>query len=458
MTDVRRIASDSASGGGISRRAMLELMSAGGMAALVAACGGGGQAQTPQSPSSAGKGPVTGQIRFSWWGTGARSQKTMGVMDLFQKAHPGATIQGEPVGDFPTYWQKLTVQASAQNMPAVPQMQVRYLNQYATRHALLALDDLTKSGAIDVSGIPRNILDAGRAPDGKLYMIPTGSATNAWMYNSTMAQKAGLPALTEKMTWTDLQNWLLQAKDKLPSGVYASDLKGGDDALWYGWVLSHGQPLFKQGALGFPKQLMIDYWNWWDKLRKAGATVTADMFSEEPSDNQQGYITLGKVMFDTRPPNQLGAIQAPMTAKGIGTLELAMFPRGSASNGMALVNSGMSIAANCNNIPTAAAWVNFFANDPQGAKLYASDNGAVTVTKLLNTQINDPSTPPATQTSLAFIKKVIGAKPTMINYPTGYFTVTDSLLRNFTSFAHGQVSVQKAVDTFFSEANSALGQ
>lgn len=443
--------------GRVSRRTMLELLGAGGAAALLAACGGGSPAPGGQG-STAGKGKITGQIRFSWWGTGTRSTKTQGVMDLFQKAHPGASVQGEPVGDFSAYWQKLTVEASAQNLPNVPQMQVRYLNQYATRHALMPLDELTKSGAIDVSGIPKLLLDSGRGPDGKLYMIPTGSATDAWMYNSTMAEKAGLPALTDKMTWNDLQGWLLQAKDKLPSGVYASDLRGGSDAVWYSWVLSHGKPLFKKGALGFSKQLMIDFWNWWDKLRKAGATVPADMFSEEPTDNQQGYITLGKVMFDTRPPNQLTAIQTPMTAKGTGTLKLEMFPHGVAGNGMALVNSGMSIAGNAANLPTTAGWVNFFANDAAGAKLYASDNGAVTVTKLLNAQIADPSTPPLTQTSLAFVKKVIGAKPTMISYPTGYFTVTDSLLRNFTSFVHGQVPVENAVDTFFSEANSALGQ
>ena len=423
--------------------------------AVTAACGGGSSNES--SNSQAGKGPVKGQIRLSWWGTGERNQRTMAVIDLFQKKYPGATVQGEPVGDFNTYWQKKTVEASAQNLPCVPQMQVRYVSQYTTRHVLRSLDDMVSSGAIDVSGIPKTVLDAGRGTDGKLYMVPTGTATNAWFFNSTMAEKAGVPQLNSNMSWDQVQSWLIDAKAKLPSGVYASDLRGGDDSLLVAWILSHGQQVFKNNKLGFSKQTMIDYWNWWEKLRRAGATVPASMMSEEPSDNQQGYITKGVVMLDERPPNQLGAIQAPMTANNRGTLKVLMYPKGPAGNGMALVNSGMSISSNCDNLPTAAAWVNFFTNDPQGAQAYSSNNGAVTVTKLLNTQIADPSLPSANREGLSFIKQIIANKAVPVNYPTGYNTMTDSLLRNYTNVAFGKMSVEKGVDTFFSETNNAIG-
>jgi multiple sugar transport system substrate-binding protein len=413
-------------------------------------------AQRATAGPVAGKGPVEGEISFTWWGTGERSRKTEAVMALFQQKFPKAKLQGQPVGDFNTYWQKLTVEAAARNLPDVPQMQVRYLAVFATRRALRPLDDLVQSGAIDVSGIPKVVLDSGRGRDGKLYMVPTGSATNNWFYNVTMAEKAGLPPLASD-TWEQLQKWLLDAKDKMPAGVYASDLRGGGDAEWWAWIASHGQPPFtKSGKLGFPKELMVQYWNWWETLRKAGATVTAAMMQEEPTDNQQGYITLGRVMFDQRPANQLAAIQAPLTASGKGTLKLAAFPRRPGGNGQVLVNNGMSIAANCTNVSTAAAWINFFTNDPDGAKAYASDNGAVTVTKLLDAQIAEAaSATPARKEFLQFIKGVIDGKPTIVDFPANYGAVVQAIASNYSNVAFGKASVESAVDTLFSQANAA---
>lgn len=415
------------------------------------------QASSSQAGGAALNGPVSGTISFSWWGTGERSTKTEGVMNLFQKKYPKATIQGVPVGDFTTYWQKLTVEAAAHNLPDVPQMQVRYMSAYDTRAALRALDDLTASGVIDVSGIPKVVVDSGRGPDGKLYMIPTGSATNNWMYNDTMVKAAGLPSPSTLNTWDAIQKWLLEAKAKAPSGVYACDLKGNDDSIWWAWVSTNGQKVFNaDGTLGFPKQMMIDYWNWWETLRKAGATVPAAMNSQESTSNVQTYLATGKVMFDEAPANQLAAYQTALTAGGKGTMQLAAFPKTSSGNGQVLVNNGMSIAANTKNLATAAAWVNFFTNDPQGAKVYASDNGTVTVTKLLDAQIADAaSATPGTQIYLQFLKGVVANNPTIVDFPANYNAVVLSLKNNYSNVAFGKATVSAAVDAFFSQANAA---
>lgn len=54
---------------------------------------------------------------------------------------------------------------------------------------------------------------------------------------------------------------------------------------------TNGKPVFNpDGTLGFDKQLMIDYWNWWKALREAGATVPAAMHAEEPTSNVQRYL------------------------------------------------------------------------------------------------------------------------------------------------------------------------
>ena len=490
-----------AAGGRLTRRRAVAGLGLFGVAALLGACGGSagvtvqngsaattsagaattgaasgaasasgtsvGAAQTASAAASpaamssaagaAAKGAVSGTIGFSWWGTGQRNTKTQAVIKLFQQKYPQASIQGVPIGDFSTYWQKLTVEAAAHNLPDVPQMQVRYMSAYDTRGALRPLDDLAAQGVIDISGIPKVVVDSGRGSDGKLYMIPTGSATNNWMYNDSMVKAAGLPSPDTLATWDALQQWLLQAKGKLPSGVYACDLKGGDDSIWWAWVATTGQKVFNpDGTLGFSKQTMVDYWNWWEALRKAGATVPAAMNQEEPTSNVQTYLATGKVMFDEAPANQLSAYQSALTTAGKGTMLVAAFPRTSAGNGQALINNGMSIAANTTNLPTAAAWVNFFTNDPEGAKAYSSDNGTVTVTALLDAQIAAAAgAAPGQQTYLKFLKDVIAGNPTIIDFPANYNAVVLALKNNYSDVAFGKASVQAAVDAFFSQANAA---
>ncbi|HEV7216128.1 MAG TPA: ABC transporter substrate-binding protein [Chloroflexota bacterium] len=453
---VQSAGSSAAAGAGSSAAATAAGSGSASSSQTAAAASAGGQATSNRS-AGALNGPVSGKIAFSWWGTGERNTKTEAVMTLFTKKYPQASIQGVPIGDFTTYWQKLTVEAAAHNLPDVPQMQVRYMSAYDTRNALRPLDDLTSTGAIDVSGIPKVVVDSGRGPDGKLYMIPTGSATNNWMYNETMVTAAGLPSPTTLATWDAIQKWLLQAKAKAPSGVYACDLKGGDDSIWWAWVSSNGQKVFnKDGTLGFPKQMMTDYWNWWEVLRKAGATVPAAMNQEEPTSNVQTYLAQGKVMFDEAPANQLAAYQKALTTAGKGTMQVAAFPKTSSGNGQVLVNNGMSIAANTTNLATAAAWVNFFTNDPQGATAYASDNGTVTVTSLLDAQIAQATSAAAgTQDYLKFLKSVVAGNPTIIDFPANYNAVVLALKNNYSNVAFGKASVEAAVDAFFSQANAA---
>ena len=142
-----------------------------------------------------GSGKVEGTIRLSYWGSGQRVELTNGVSDLFTKANAGVKVTPEYT-DFASYWNKLNVQATSGNMACVAQMQGRQLNDYASKGLLIDLEPLTKDGTIDVSQIPKNVLDTGRGTDGKLYEIPYGAAYDSIMINQTLAKQAGvgLPA------------------------------------------------------------------------------------------------------------------------------------------------------------------------------------------------------------------------------------------------------------------------
>jgi multiple sugar transport system substrate-binding protein len=68
------------------------------------------------SSSDQENGSEEGEIRYSWWGSGLRHEKTQEVIDLFQEAHPNITVTGEP-SEFANHWEQLTVQSAAGGAP-----------------------------------------------------------------------------------------------------------------------------------------------------------------------------------------------------------------------------------------------------------------------------------------------------------------------------------------------------
>jgi ABC-type glycerol-3-phosphate transport system substrate-binding protein len=435
-------------------------LAAGAVIVMLFAAGCGGSSGPEASGGQAdGKGTVKGTIRLSWWGAASRNEKTNAVADMFVKAHPGVKIERETT-DFGTYWNKLNVQAAGKNMPCVTQTQARQLNDFTKRRVLLPLDPMIKSGAINVKDIPKDILDTGRGPDGKLYMLPYGAAYDALMVNQTFADQAGVGLLKAGYTWDDWRRYLVAAKSKVPKGNQASTLRGGLANYFIAYVQSQGKQLFdQQGKLGFDKDLLVGYWSMWEQLRKAGVTIDAAAQADEPTQPEESYVAQGRVMVDSRPGNALTPSQATLDGKGKGgKLTTLPLPSGPAGSGNVIITSGFSIPTNCTNVPTAAKFIDFWINDPQASKTFASDNGANTNAKLLAAQVNDPALPELKKHELEVYQQMVRSKVPAIVYPPGYqATFESAFTRGYEDVSFGRKSVAQAVDAFFKEANAGLG-
>jgi multiple sugar transport system substrate-binding protein len=430
------------------------------LALLVAGCSGtsatGGDGG---GAGDDGKGEVKGTIRLSWWGGEVRNQKTNAVADLFVKANPGVTVDRETT-DFGSYWNRLNVQAAGKNMPCVTQTQARQLNDYTKRKVLKPLDDMVSSGALDVSDIPKEILDTGRGPDGKLYMLPYGAAYDALTVNQTLAERAGVPAPPDGYDFTWFFDWVKQSQPKLPKGVAATDLRGGLPNYLIAYLNGRGQQMFTtDGKIGFGKEVLTEYWNRWEELRKAGATTDPAATAEEPTQAEESFMAQGRVLSDNRPGNWLTPLQKALDGKGTGQkLMTYPMPAGPSGSGNVIITSGFSIPTNCDNVPTAAAFIKFWMTNPEAVKLFSSDNGAVTNTKFLAEQIGDTSLPATKRQELAVYQKVVAQKPTAVLYPPGYQTAFEgTFTRAYQDVSFGRKTVQQAVDSFFAEANAALG-
>lgn len=422
----------------------------------LAGCGG------DNGGSNAGNEPQGEGIRYSWWGSGERNERTQAVIDGFTKANEGIQINGEPTGDFNTYWEKLTVQSSAKGAPCIPQMQSRYMSDYSNRNTLRPLDDFVTNGSIDVSGVPEGILATGRGSDGKLYSVPTGVFLYASFYNADVAKKAGVSAPpAPDWTWEEWEKWLRDASGNLPEGVYAADLYPPTDfsGPFFNWVFGHGQQVFAEKKLGFDAKLLADWWRMWDQMRKDGVTITAEMLGERGTALEELPIASGKVLWNAQPQNQLTQTASVAKANDVGNLVVTKMPNGPSGPGENFGSNGLSLSTSCTDdqVDSGVKFINFFLNDENAAKAYGSTNGAVSVTKPRQAQIDNPETDPKLAESLALVQTVVDEHdPKGLVLPVGGRAASDAFTRAATSVFLGQATPDEAAAAFISEANAAL--
>jgi multiple sugar transport system substrate-binding protein len=400
-----------------------------------------------------------GTIRVSWWGADTRNEKHQAVNELFQDAHPDVTIQSE-IGDFGPHWERLTVQTAASDVPCVPQMQSRFLMDYAPRGTLKPLDDFIGEGEdapIDVSKLV--LLDAGRAADGQLYMIPHGGFIDLIMFNTTLMERAGVQMPEAGWTWDDYFELLAETGENLPDDVWASQPRGGHPNMVAGWVAAHGESLFDGQALGFDRDLLIEWMERWEELREAGHLMPMDMAVEEPDSIEESWLALGRIVFDTKSANQMDAHQVGLDAAGIeGAFDMQLYPADeSGVTTSTHGGNGWAIGANCpdESLPAALAYIDFWNNDLAAADVYASDNGVVTNTEALELQ-SETAASPGMVRQFELFQELGEQAPQPTVFASGYAAVEESLLRAYERVAFGEASIEQAVDDFFAEAEQAL--
>ncbi|SFU21906.1 extracellular solute-binding protein [Mesorhizobium sp. YR577] len=402
-------------------------------------------------------GPVDGTIEYGYWGNARRAGLTEAVSRAFETAHPGAKVQGI-VAEYAAYVERLTVQAAAGELPCVTQTQSTFLATYATRGVLMPLDDLVQSGGIDVSGIPDEILATGRI-GGKLFMLPTGTFLRLVAYNAAMAELYGIAAPPKRGTFDEYKQWLLTSQKKLPQGVYAAENEGANLFTFYSWIAGHGQKFFEKGALGFEPALLTQYFEFWEGLRKAGAVVPADRLDEQFGAVEVTPLSRGHVLSATRDiPQIFQAEQTLATANLPSEIEFARNPVATgAKSGNVPGTNGLSISANCDNIATAAAYLNFFGNDPRAAVAFKSANGVIVSQAGQKALLDSKSTPENVRESLETLSAIVAdGDITPASYPSGYQTLPNLLRRIYEDVALKGQSPAEAAKRFFDEASRTL--
>jgi multiple sugar transport system substrate-binding protein len=289
-------------------------------------------------------------------------------------------------------------------------------------------------------------------------MIPYGAAYDAMTVNRTLAEQAGVGLPPEGYDWPGFEQWLTRAKAGLPANVPPVNLGGELPNNFISYVAGRGESLFADRRLGFSQDVLAEYWDMWERMRAAGLTNTPAVNGEEPVQTEQRYVAQGKVMADNLPGNALTPAQKTLDGLQPGQqLATVPLPSGPAGSGNVLFTSGFTIPTNCDNVPTAAAFIDFWVNDDAGARAFLSANGAVTNARHLQQQLGALGGGQVRVAELELYQRVVEKEPVTVLYPPGYQASFEQAFRRaYESVVFGGKPTREAAAAFFTEVNTAL--
>ena len=332
------------------------------------------------------------RVRLLWWGSQGRAERTNEVVKLFNAANPGTVVEGESAG-WDSYWTRLATQTAGGNAPDVIQMDYRYIFEYARRDALLPLDDLIASGAIDLSGFSEEAIAGGQV-DGKTFGISLGANSSAMIVNAGAFTDAGLAAPERGISWDDFAARCAElTKAAGKRGFHGTQDGGGVEPTFEGWLRQRGKALYgPDGKLGFAAEDAAAWYAMWAAMRESGACVPADVQALDQLNIETGMVTLGHAAVSFAHSNQLVGYQA------LNEAPLSMVPYPTTPDGQPgqyLKPSMFFSAYSRTSVPEAAgAFVSFFINDPAATKVLGVERGvpeSAPVREMLAAELDEAS-------------------------------------------------------------------
>jgi len=325
--------------------------------------------------ASAGIRPVLSQeqrLRLTFWGGQDRADRTYAVADMFA-AESGTQIDGEFLA-WNDYWTKLGTQVAGGNAPNIIQMDYRFIVEYATRNAILPLDDYV-GGVLQLSDFDEDQLEGGKV-DGQLFGISLGANSVAMLVNEDAFAEVGIEPPNRDSTFDDYMT--------MGEAFNSANIRGGMKVLADGswtepmldnWLRQNGFALYTaEGQLGFGEEQMVEWFRMWASLREAGICVSPEDQALDTGPLESTMVTLGKAATMPSNSNQLVAYQAINP----DSLTIVSYPRiapGAGGGHYRKPSMFFSVGGNPEQAEAAAEFISFFVNDQEAAEALGVERG-----------------------------------------------------------------------------------
>ncbi|HEX6289110.1 MAG TPA: sugar ABC transporter substrate-binding protein [Herpetosiphonaceae bacterium] len=408
-------------------------------------------ASTAAAPAAGGE---QVELRIAWWGSQNRHDRTLKVIEMFQKEHPNIKITPE-YSTFDDHWTRLTTQAAGGNIPDIIQQDYAKIAEWVSRDQLLPLDDFVASGTISLGNVADEQLAGGKI-DGKLYGVNLGTNALGVLYDPALFERAGVATPGADWTWSDLQQTASQLHEKL--NIYG--IENFYNAEFFKlWLKDHGAWMYNEDgtALGYDDdQLAVQFFQMLVDMQKSGATPTREF------DAGRGTVGIEDSLIVTEKSamifvwsNMPAAISA---ASGDRALELTLPPQAENGGQGVYLKPSMffSISSKSQHPKEAAMFIDYFTNNVEANKALGAERGVPISPEIR--QALQPELPAMQQKVFAYISEAEKvAAPINAPDPAGHSKVlTDVYNPIIDRLLYGEITPAEAAAQFRADATAIL--
>ncbi|WP_309973734.1 extracellular solute-binding protein [Agromyces sp. 3263] len=425
------------------RRVLAVAAASGATVLALAGCAGGGTGGGSEAAYDPDE-EVT--LTFTWWGNDDRAQRYQKLIDAFEAEHPNITIEGT-FTDFPSYWEKRQTEAAGGGLPDVWQFSDSYLREYAEPGLLLDLD--TVGEYIDVDAFDDGLRATGQL-EGVQYSLPTGYSAWAMFLNDGLVEQAGVEPYEGGTSFDGYADWMAEVTEATGGAVY-----GGTDLTqriqnFENVLRAEGKNLYtEEGELGFTEKDLRDFWDSGAEARE-GVVVPQQRLEEiSPKSGFGANLTASEASWS----NFLGGYLADSGAEHV-TLVAPPTADPDAKDLYRQAGLQVAIAADTEHPEAAALWLDYVVNSEEAGEIFGTTLGfPASETKLAGTTLEGVDAQVADY--LESVADRLGEAPPVP--VVGYGSLEQTFWDLGKSIGLGALSVDDAVDQFFTEAKVILG-
>ncbi len=318
-------------------------------------------------------------LRMAWWGSQNRHDKTVAVIQMYEKEHPNVHIDYE-FFSFDDYFTKLKTLVASDNVWDVFQLGGNFPD-YVSK--IYYLDGFVKDGTIDTSKIPDAYLNITRDTEGNLVGLSNGLNTYGIAYDVDMFKDAGVPLPTDTWTWDDYADAARKIHKKTghfgTSSFTSSEFAAGCTTF----IGQHGKlgeyGFFNIGLTGMgftDSQMLVPYIQMRADLIKEGASPDAGA-ETEITNIENDFLVTGEAGMTWVAVNQFPTIYKVCADQG-RTLALATLPRvtKNGNSGTHIQSSQMlCVSQDSKHKKEAAEFISWFQNSPECNKVLDGERG-----------------------------------------------------------------------------------
>jgi multiple sugar transport system substrate-binding protein len=390
------------------------------------------------------------RLRMTWWGGTDRAKRTQAALDVYQKQNAALQVDVETIG-WGDYWTRLATQVAGGNAPDVIQMDYRYIYEYARRKALRPLDEFMPD-PLNIADFGQNNIDTGKV-DGQVFGVSMGVNSTAMFYDKTTLERLKITPPDHTTTWAQFAEIAIAvAKAGNKRGFFGSQDAGFVEPTFDVWVRQRGKMLYtEEGKLGFERDDIAEWFDYWDKLRKAGGAVAGDLQALYRNSPETDMITTGRAVFTFAHANQIVAWQAVNQNK----LGLTMAPQGGKPGQYYKPSMLLSMSATTPQPREVARLINFISTSPDAASALGVERG-VPPSKRLR-EILLPEVDELGKAQIEYISLIADkVSPLPPPPPRGAGEIEQNLRRVYETISVGGAKVPQAADQFMGDAKRTL--